>query len=403
MLRIFLALLFLAACGPTGNKDIVAQYQNTARTVGITPVYPPEEWLQVGDVFVQSIPKSDGGLSLRKNPNDKVQLFFGASDTFLKATEKFMGTRIAFLRTSVKPAANGTVATQSDFFGGRFRTRAELDVETLPIVAFPEVTADAGTNLGFSIVRLFHAIGIGAGQRTQVILNFNDVRKYGIPKLTGYTAANAGALEIYTAAATDTLGGAIDLNSAVTNLHVAVNESLRQELLNEAQRLKLVGAGGSNSLTPIPDRCKRFLVLTEVYVTRTITYTFRNAQILALAAQSLSKEDKDETAVGSDGPDAIQTNIVLNGTFPNAADGTSNSPVTIVNPEALQTAVTSSLAQAKAGEGLVFNRFTARGAEFRQTFERPVAIGFEAIGVGFPTQDLLLNSQSKEKFEDCLM
>ncbi|MGX9357490.1 hypothetical protein ACS3SW_20605 [Roseobacteraceae bacterium S113] len=239
----------LVLCGCVGGaKDIVAEYKNTARSIGVTPVYPPEEWLQVGDSFIQSVPKTDGNLGLRSNVNDTARVYFDHSPEVLDAAEKFMSSRVVFLRTEETAGRGGTKSTQRDIPDGSILRRRDLKVETLPIVAFPEVTADAGSNFGFNLVRLFESFGIGAGQRTRVTLNFNDVRKYGVPKLSVYSQSQAATLKKYEDRVRPLIAQFGYKNAVATTLS-AIQDTINREIVKENARLRL--SQGERSTTPV--------------------------------------------------------------------------------------------------------------------------------------------------------
>ncbi|MGX9357491.1 hypothetical protein ACS3SW_20610 [Roseobacteraceae bacterium S113] len=156
------------------------------------------------------------------------------------------------------------------------------------------------------------------------------------------------------------------------------------------------------------NRCKRFYTVTEVYVTRRITYTFANAEILAIAAKRLSPDKEDETPNSASAPTPTVQQINIDGAFVNDDEKPVASPISIVNPDTLRTAVANSLNQGKVGEGLVFDTFTARGAQFSQEFERPVVIGFDAVVTPFPTANYPVGAAFDEApdgpiFESCIL
>jgi hypothetical protein len=140
------------------------------------------------------------------------------------------------------------------------------------------------------------------------------------------------------------------------------------------------------------DRCNRFVVITEVYLTRKITYTFTDARIQALALQRLSEEDGDTDPQAGNAPTPIVGTIVING----ATGEGQTTPLELTDTDTVRQNVLNGLAGANVGEGLVFDQFTTRGAQFSQTFERPVVIGFDGFDTPFPTPQFRSNPAALE-------
>jgi hypothetical protein len=380
-----ITVLFLVAC-TSAPRDAVTEYKLTARGIGLTPVYPPEEWIQVGDIYIQSVPRTAPGAT-REDVEDKVQVYFASSPRVVEEAQGFMNNRLVFRLTSLETDENGEdVASQRDTLRGQLRTRNSLDIETLPIVAFPEVEADAGTNFGFNIVRVFQALGIGANTRTRVVLNFNDVRKYGVPKVAVGTIGRQEAYQAYLA--TTAAGQGFSAAENTDTFHSIVNNAILREL--QAEQVRLTTLGTNQTLST--DRCNRFVVITEVYLTRKITYTFTDARIQALALQRLSEEDGDTDPQAGNAPTPIVGTIVING----ATGEGQTTPLELTDTDTVRQNVLNGLAGANVGEGLVFDQFTTRGAQFSQTFERPVVIGFDGFDTPFPTPQFRSNPAALE-------
>ena len=140
-MRLFFVLIssVLASCSPP-NGDIRTEYSRIARQVGVVPVYPPTENIQVGDIYA---------MSLGREPADVILEWAGEAPEVASEAERFMGRRIVFRQTV---ATNNALAVnqpaQIDTYGGGLTKRSELLVESLPIEAFPSVTARAGFAFG---------------------------------------------------------------------------------------------------------------------------------------------------------------------------------------------------------------------------------------------------------------
>ena len=70
---LFLGFLLMLPVSPRLEDDLAAKYAERVRQLGMTPVYPPREDFQVGDILLIS--------SSADNRDETVQLFVGHSKT----------------------------------------------------------------------------------------------------------------------------------------------------------------------------------------------------------------------------------------------------------------------------------------------------------------------------------
>lgn len=158
----------LAGCGAVPG-ELSHEYGKNVRKVGMFPVYPPREEFQIGDIYIWS--------QAVDNPNDSVSVYLDTLDWMRGEADAFMATRVVFENTTVAAAGKPAVRTDSDIPGtvGTIATRGELGFgsklqRSLPIAAFPTVTADAGFTAGLGIVQGLTALGLAGGARTRVTL-----------------------------------------------------------------------------------------------------------------------------------------------------------------------------------------------------------------------------------------
>ncbi len=330
----FLTVLFLclalavAGCTAGSGDDLAREYQQKTRELGLFPVYPPREEFQIGDVYFWSRSNT--------NPNDVETVWVASMPWMRHEAEAFLNTRIVF-----SPSADDDAA-QSDITGGKLRVRGEVAADSLPISAFPEITADAGFVAGAGIGRIFRALGLSGGNRTTVSLNFNDVRTYWVPNtiVAGRVRAEMAGI----AAATT------------------------EQAMVDVQRLLDIRRSTPTQACSATRACG-FTVVTRVYLTRNITYTYRSAAILQAAATRFSAGAQQGTTAAQ--PPTV--NVTLNG----AGAGTSAELQTELT--ALQDQV-AELARAQApGEQIAFQSWDATGLTFAQVFLRPVAIGWDGF------------------------
>lgn len=321
-------VLALSSCTAGSGDDLAQKYQQRTRELGLFPVYPPREEFQIGDVYFWSRSIS--------NPNDVETVWVHSMPWMRHEAEDFLSTRIVFNSSAAKDAP------QSDTTGGKLRVRSEVSTDSLPISAFPEITADAGFVAGTGIARVFRALGLSGGNRTTVSLNFNDVRTYWVPNVL--VAARVRA-ELEQAA----IGTA-------------------EQAMVEVQRLLDIRRNSQTAACSAVRACG-FTVVTRVYLTRNITYTYRSNAIFQAAATRFAEGIPQGTTAAQ--PPSV--NVTLNG----AGAGTSAELQAELTSLRDQVAV---LARSQApGEQIAFQSWDATGLKFSQVFQQPVAIGWDGF------------------------
>lgn len=362
-------LLILAACGGPFDSDIRREYTTTARQLGIVPVYPPREEFQIGDVFVVSFgyDPETGEVDVE----DRVDVWVGDFPEMAALAEDFMASRIVFQTSASPPTPAGQHTRQPDFYQGGLTRRGDVTIETLPLAAFPSISADAGFTSGLGIVRTLQALGLAGGNRTRVRLEFDDVRTYWVERTVvgGARFANPAGV-----------GEPVNLRDAVSLLVVrlldqssldgrnTVIDSLEQELINSR----------SFGRNPSGDRCTAISVVTRVYLTREIDFTYFNSEIIAAGIRRA-----EQGATLSEVPDAPRVTINV--------DNDSNGAVFQGDPDADVSLIRGQIdalgSEGGRGTGINFESWNALGITFSQSFSRPVAIGYEGYSLPTPIQD----------------
>ncbi|WP_136439278.1 hypothetical protein [Pacificoceanicola onchidii] len=337
--------MLLAACG-SPNGDIQAEYSEIARKTGIIPVFPPKENIQVGDIMALS----SGGA------NDTLREWIGEDVSVLEKAEKHMASRLVFRTTAGGTSFTENAPGQTDLFGTGFTRRDQERIESLPIVALPAVTADAGAAFGLGRASPLAALGLGFGARTKVRVDFGDVRSYGIPKVKLVKSKYDHQ---------DVLRKAI---------FVGEQGSLWVRRALEDKYLKAISAG--RRIVPQDERCLASFLITQVYLTRRIEYTFIDARFGALsAAQAKDGAEKTQT------PDVPAVTVTVNQTAGEAPE--LNTTQLEKDLDALSTAVRDVNPGDGSATSFAFEGFSALGATFSQTYQRPVVVGYEGWGLPF--------------------
>lgn len=349
------AVLFslLLGCGPAGEEPVAQAYGDAVRELGIFPVFPPREEFQVGDIYFWSQSTSD--------PSDTISVYIDTMDWVREDASRFMLSRIVFTETDTDPAAQDA-GEAADLYSdaGLLTRRQDLTgddrsvLTSLPIAAFPSITADAGFAGGLSVADALSAVGLGGGGRTQLTLNFNDVRTYWVPKSR--------------------------ISSRVAEVFALVAGPKRQFAVAEARRSLLTRHDGSSADPCGNGRHCGFSVITRVYLTRRIDYTYRNALIVA-AGLRRAEAQADPSAPAPASQPAAPAVVVSVSTD---ADGSVDTTQTQQQLDALQQKINTLAGSQSPGQSLSFSSWDALGITFSRNYQRPVAIGWDGFDLNLP-------------------
>lgn len=332
-------LAVLGACAEPGG-DIQTEYYKVARRTGIVPVFPPKEDIQVGDFYALSF----GG------PNDVLREWIGNDPRVLDHAQDYMQSRLVFRPTVANNSAFvDNAAGQTDTYGPAFAQRSAQRIESLPIEALPDVTTDASAAFGFGVSNPLSAIGLSVGSRTRVRVDFGDVRSYGLPRVRltqrGYDPRMA--------ALNANLRSGPDVNF----------DYIQLALDNQYQ----AAVSADRPIAPRDERCRATALVTKVYLTRKITFTFIDARAGALQASEIQKGVTEAQTINV-------PPININLTTGNGPDQSDLQETT----DAIATEIAEVTPSDEGmSRGLAFEGFTALGAQFSQTYQRPVVVGYE--------------------------
>lgn len=353
-----LVAVLTGACTQPENpsRDFVAsEWAGNVRTLHIDPVYPPREDFQAGDLFLAKVRIAGDAPGV----GDRVSLHVGYIDLTAEIKAHY-ARRIRFPKTAEKPD-QGKVWQQSASAADVFSPSAH---DSLPIVRFPGFTlarinrVQGGASLPF---KFFSAVFGGAKvDEETVTLSVPAAESYGLPAAAAYRKY----VDICYKSADATKPPQCDPR---------VLWFLRNSL-----------PGGYD---PKIDTMTLVLV-TEVFYAREIDYSFGagsgfgfNAD-LVLRLQSLVEAHKLASSIRTDGAPPKQSSG--EGA---ATGGTKTTPGT-APPE--YTRLLEQIDSALKGGGdfpgasLSVLSLSTRGITLRQTFPRPVAIGYRSIRFGVP-------------------
>lgn len=350
-------ILAVASCSPH-KSDVRQEYSDTTLKLGITPVYPPSEEVQVGDVYA---------LSIGKGANDILKVWIGEDTRAPKLANEYLQSRTAFNATTYGKAKDDTDQpyAQIDFDGEAPARRIDQSIKTLPVSGFPTVIADSASVLTAGQASFWGALGLSFGTESFVRLDFGDVRSHGFPKL--FFAQKYG----------DTFRDhtwATFLGTTSDNKSNSFPELVDSALRTETKRAEAAG----DDVTAWEDRCLAIMTVTQVYLTRRIKYTFLSGTsggAVGLGAVRVpdSSLAKDATVTGRD--------LTRSGDPREAAQSAESIDLT----SSLESLIASSKIESiKLGAergtnlgSLSFTGYDSSGAVFEQTFARPVVVGFD--------------------------
>lgn len=335
LLRVALCMPLLALAGCASFKEAPGiSYAKSVEELGITPIYPPREDLQVGDLYSIEDHSAEDRFKARNGYLDTLDLSADIRD-YLQTRYKFAETN-----TGVTPLVATTQAVpqakQSDSFKGRIP--AKSDLTTLPISGLPEIEVDSGITVGVAgqPKGLAAVFGFEAAKTLKMSLRFGEVTSYAVPAVVA-----AERLDNYCDATfTHT-------NCLIKNLNYVVNLKYG---LNPGERDAV--------------KSSYILMVSKVYLARQITYTFDDATLAA-------------AVIASQGSAGNVPSVPASAVNKAVTDGNSDLVGALAD---LQTSLNGSVAkQTSEGGGVNFAGVTRNAVSFNEVFARPVVVGYEAV------------------------
>jgi hypothetical protein len=336
------AIFTLAACTSMLKEPPGITYAESVKQLGIYPVYPPREDLQVGDIYGVEVNQKLAPARLRTVFVDSVDLTKQIKD-YLARRYTFADTAAAGSNTNIHGISN-ELPSQSDKLSAQPELFDRGSLKTLPITAFPTIEVDSGIDVNFaagsSTIGAF--FGFGAAKTIKMTLSYGRVTSYSVPIPVALDALQSYCKWPETAAAPQ--------NCKSEYLAFYMNEKYQ------------LGTEGKDSVrNAVP------LMVSKVYLARAISYTF-NDRTLAAAAAAVTNTDTSTSAVAP----TVNGNLL--------ASAVSNSDSEMVTAlAAFQTALNQSVTPKANEEGatISISGFTKNSVTFQEIFQRPVVIGYE--------------------------
>lgn len=337
---LFVVLLaVVSGCSALPQKDMRREYFKAARTAGLTPVFPPREEFQVGDVyyFVYSERDPDDFASTQRT-------WLGTLTSVREVANEYLASRTNLVDTNLTKDGNSFdfKPGQDDLISGRV-TLNDGTRRSLLLESYPAITGAASTAASFGGFGFTRSFGLGLGRAETVSLDFGDTRKTGLPD------------------------GAIAIDGRYEN-------EFRRKICPRLHK-NIVAANKQQNESDVfvcPEGYECLVaIVTDTVVTRKFSYTYSSAAISQLAATSLAGNPETEPTETLNIPGNLDVNVTLE----SDPDGTAlQTLVTSLNND-----VTSGRTAAIETNGARFVGLRANGLVFDRTFRKPIAIAYDAL------------------------
>lgn len=335
----------LAACSALLQEPPGVSYARSVEQLGIYPVYPPREDLQVGDIY---------GIEVKAGvENVKLHTVFVDSVDLTKAIRGYLAHRYQFGNTSAETASqsiNGISAplpSQTDAPASNGHVLDTSDLKNLPITGFPAIEVDSGLAIGVtgasqSLAAIF---GFEAAKTLKMTLHYGSVTSYSVPIPLALQALQGYCAQQRTRPAPQ--------NCDSQTLAYYMDEKYQ------------LGTGAKGIKTAVP------LMVSKVYLARAISYTFNDRTLAAAAASIASGQDKKAPSLPT-----------VDGGLLDAAVK-ADSPEMVTALAAFQNALNGSTASQQGTEGVsvTLSGYTQNTVTFQEVYQRPVVIGYEGVYV----------------------
>lgn len=353
---------------PLQNSDSVArQWHQTIRQLGIEPVYPPQEDIAVGDIFlIVTGVRDDEGFEVTDSPLARRAVKLWRKD-LAEALEKLYEASFTFPRTTERPIEAGWEHEPSPNIFAKNGKRKHM-----PLVLFPELTVEttrsASAGSGWSLGGFGGGFGAdGAGDRKTEI-RISGAETYGVPYLIA-----SGALREF-----------------------CDHHTWKFYCTEAGARTALSSLIGDLAFEEVPDPKKpnakvyrvgaEIMLVKRVYLTRSIeTVDHENRQFGVAARVEQRYQDAvrelekivDEQREAGEGGASLQSarepgegGVARN----SGATGESSSEDRLRRLETVLAEFTEA-----GGARATAQSLDSRGLTVRQTLPRPVVIGFKGI------------------------
>jgi hypothetical protein len=343
---------------PADTNSIIDEWRATMQRIGLDPVYPPQEDVFVGDVYVVVTWDND---MPQKSPLVGKSVNVARID-MNKALQQAYRSGYTFPDSTARPQAEGAPWLQQAAPGSIFESGAER--KNLPLVLLPGFTiararqASAG---GGWLTSAFSALGAveGEGQST-VELKIPYAETYGVPSLVASQYLD-------------------DFCKDPASRGVCTHQGARNELLSNvgSEVTDRVKCPGPAATAPCLEEEKRpyrldveIVLINRVYMTRSIETVTRSSSNFGAQAKATVKIAEELRQMQAAAPAAPAANA-----SPVEIDATRRA---LEDQKARLEALTAQLSAAP-GASAGMRSGDASSISITQNLQRPVVIGYRAV------------------------
>lgn len=339
-----------ATRGPFSEASIEENWNRTIRALGVSPIFPPEEDLVVGDVLAV--------VSRDVDIDSHVQTDAIAGRAFVNRSVKLAHVDVsqaldqAYQNLPVFPATVGTVVPLRSGVARAFSDAVLLS--NLPRAAFPRLKIQGVSNAAGGLSSVGNSARYGAGSQRVEEFELADVRAYGLPSVV--------ALQLFDAYCADPKTADVCQEAtARKHLQWVVGEHVTKRFVDER-------SGEYRYALEV-----EIVMVYRVYLTGSITDLRRTEDnkkggLLALWPFGWGQA----TPVASVAAPAP------------ASGGDTAAQIQALNDKLAD--IERRLAGLKNGGALNYESFFGNESSLEGKFERPVAIGYRSVKHDFPDQ-----------------
>jgi hypothetical protein len=340
----------LAGCAGTPKGYVAREWSATMRELGITPVFPPREDVQVGDIYMAPTTPANEAVLLEEKGFVPLGLWVATANLNDSLTE-FYQSRRSFPATN-KDGTGQPQAPDGDVFSGG-------DVKRLRLVGFPMFMSATLNRGSLSALVPVEAVSVafgGAFSRARTInVSVPRAESYGLPAAQVYNILVPASTSPGTPKRWDPLAaGGIDASDIVVYLPNAQRDVLTKDTEWQKKKFGYVR------------------VITEVFYARELDVSIDSgsARGAALEVQPVVSVPVPQLppATNASTPAAPPATVAFKEATPQQIAAELN--------KQLDEAIT---ARRTVGGGARFVAVGKRGVSLKVTFERPMAIGYRGV------------------------
>jgi hypothetical protein len=346
----------LAACSTFGRGDVQREWTNTFRELGILPVYPPREDVQVGDIYVRRGSPADTEQAIRRGFMP-IDLYLADAGVHAVMNERYSNHRSHYPTTpgdwgpNLGVPRNATASSEDHIFMGG-------DASRLRQVAFPEFSTISINQGNLAALVPVKALSLAFAAST------SSIREVQVKIANGESAA-LPAVDVLKAVSIENLGR-LDLASFPTSLLLPLLDAQR------AWARSAPGLAPEHRCSILEDDCIYLDLITEVYYTRRFEVSIERAvdQGALLDVQTIDRAVQQS---------ANQAAGITGSTPANGQDPPPRRASAFERAEELNRRLATAQDRTSTGGTISFTSVSEAHVGLTQLYERPIAVGVRAM------------------------